>query len=70
MVESSLTSALVDMSLRPDSELLGDLVQSFHRIRFVESKSFVLSLAPLSGKVLSWFAVRSKLWVRVGSTVG
>ena len=70
MVESSLTSALVDVSLGPDSELLGDLIQSFHWVCLVESQFFVLDLAPLSGKLLSWLAVWTELWVRVGSTVG
>lgn len=68
MVE--LKSALVDVSLGPDSELLGDLIQSFHWVRLVESQFFVLDLAPLSGKLLSQLAVWSELWVRVGSTVG
>ena len=70
MVESSLTSALVDVSLGPDSELLGDLIESLQRVRLVESELPVLHLAPLSGESLSWLAVRSELWVRVGSTVG
>ena len=70
MVESSLTSALVDVSLGPDSELLGDLRQSFQRVRLVKSELLVLDLAPLSGEDLSWLAVRSKHWVWVGSAVG
>jgi hypothetical protein len=70
VIESSLSSTLVDVSLGPDSELFGDLRQSFQRVRLIESKLLVLDLAPFSRKVLSWLAVWSELWVRVGSPVG
>jgi hypothetical protein len=70
VVESSLTSAFVDVSLGPDSVLVGDLIQSFHWVCLIESQLLVLDLAPLSAEFLSWLAVWSELWVRVGSTVG
>ena len=69
MVESSLTSALVDVSLGPNSELFGDLCQSFQWVCLIESQFFVLDLAPLSGEDLSWLAVWSEHWIRVRSTV-
>ena len=69
VVESSLTSALVDVSLGPDSELLGDLRQSLQRVRLVESQLLVLDLSTLSGEDLSRLSVGSEFWVRVGSAV-
>jgi hypothetical protein len=70
VVVSSLTAAFVDVSLGPDSELFGDLRQSFEWVRLIESQFLILDLAPLSGEDLSWLAIRSEHWVRVGSTVG
>merc|ERR1712035_96597 len=70
VVESSLTAAFVDVSLGPDSELLGDLGQSLERIGLVESEFFVFDLSSFSLKDLSWLAVGSKIWVWVWATVG
>ena len=70
MVESSLTAAFVDVSLGPDSELLGDLGQSLERIGLVESEFFVFDLSSFSLKDLSWLAVGSKIWIWVWTTVG
>jgi hypothetical protein len=63
VVESSLTSAFVDVSLGPDSVLVGDLIQSFHWVCLIESQLLVLDLAPLSAEFLSWLAVWSEFWV-------
>ena len=70
VVESSLTAAFIDVSLGPNSELLGDLGQSLERIGLVESEFFVFDLSSFSLKDLSWLAVGSKIWVWVWTTVG
>ena len=70
VVESSLTAAFVDVSLGPDSELLGDLSQSLERIGLIESEVVVINFSSFSLEDLSWLAVGSKLWVWVWTTVG